>query len=41
VLDTMRAINDASESGKHITLESSCEKPAPLPTGLAQGELDK
>ena len=34
VLDIMEAIHDASEQGKHIELGSTCERPAPLPTGL-------
>jgi predicted dehydrogenase len=33
VLDLMHAVHDASDAGHHIELQSSCEKPAPLPTG--------
>lgn len=40
VLDAMHAFHDASEQGRHIELESTCERPAMLPTGLQDGELD-
>jgi predicted dehydrogenase len=40
VLDAMHAFHDASDQGRHITLESTCERPAPLPVGLRDGELD-
>ncbi len=40
VLDIMHAFQDASDQGKHIELESTCERPAPLPTGLLNGMLD-
>jgi predicted dehydrogenase len=35
VLDIMHAVHDASETGRHVLLESTCERPAPLPSGLA------
>ncbi|MCA1723865.1 MAG: Gfo/Idh/MocA family oxidoreductase [Thermomicrobia bacterium] len=38
VLDLMHAIHDASRTGTHIDIESSCDRPAPLPLGLAPGE---
>ncbi|MFW6410195.1 MAG: Gfo/Idh/MocA family protein [Halanaerobiales bacterium] len=41
VLDIMHSFHDASEKGEHINLESSCEKPAPLPLGLPDYALDK
>lgn len=41
VLDIMHAFHDASSQGKHIQLESTCEKPAPLPMGLRKGLLDE
>ena len=31
VLDIMQAFHDASDSGQHVMLESTCEKPAALP----------
>ena len=40
VLDIMHAFHDASDQGKHIELESTCERPAPLPAGLLKGMLD-
>jgi predicted dehydrogenase len=40
VLDLMHSIHDASEQGRHIEMSSSCERPAPLPLGLRNGELD-
>ena len=39
VLDIMHAFHDASDEGRHIELESTCERPAALPTGLADGML--
>ena len=41
VLDIMHAIHDASSEGRHIELESGCERPAALPTGLAPFTLDE
>jgi predicted dehydrogenase len=40
VLDVMLAFQDASESGRHVEIESTCTRPAPLPLGLRAGELD-
>ncbi|GCE19858.1 Gfo/Idh/MocA family protein [Dictyobacter kobayashii] len=40
VLDAMQAYLDASLENKHIELESSCERPAALPVGLANGQID-
>ena len=34
VLDTMQSILDAAEKAQYITLKSTCNRPAPLPTGL-------
>jgi len=41
VLDIMQAFEDASQTGRHITLTSQSPKPAALPAGLAPGKLDK
>ncbi len=41
VLDTMQAFLDASATGKHIELTSTCKRPAPLPLGLCEGWLDE
>ena len=40
VLDIMHAIHDASKTGKHIKLTSTCKKPQPLRKGLAFGKVD-
>ena len=40
VLDMMHAFHDAQNQGSHIELESTCDQPAPLPLGLAPGQLD-
>ncbi len=41
VLDVMQAFEEASQSGRHVQIESTCARPAPLPTGLGPGELDR
>lgn len=41
VLDIMHAFHDASEQGKHIMVESTCQRPAALPVGLNPGQLDE
>jgi len=41
VLDIMQAMHEASELGRHVELESTCQRPAPLPVGLKEGELDE
>ncbi|MGI8644207.1 MAG: Gfo/Idh/MocA family protein [Thermomicrobiales bacterium] len=35
VLDVLHGILQASETGHHVDITSSCERPAPLPAGLA------
>lgn len=40
VLELMEASATASEKGQHIELASTCERPAPLPTGLADDAFD-
>ena len=40
VLEIMHAIHTASREGRHITLESSCERPAPLSAGLEEYTFD-
>jgi len=40
VLDVMSAFDEASSGGKHVKIESTCSRPAPLPPGLALDELD-
>lgn len=40
VLDAMHAVLEAASTGRCVELTSSCERPAPLPEGLGQYELD-
>ena len=40
VLDIMHAFHDAADAGRYVALETTCERPAPLPAGLADGALD-
>ena len=40
VLDLMHSFHDAAQRGEHVKLESTCERPAPLPMGLLEGELE-
>jgi predicted dehydrogenase len=39
VLDVMEGLHDASAAGKYFMVTSSCERSAPLPPGLADGEI--
>jgi predicted dehydrogenase len=41
VLDIMMAVEESSNQGRHVLLESTCGRPAPLPLGLLRGELDE
>lgn len=34
VLDVMQAFEEASQGGRHVAIESHCERPAPLPKGF-------
>ena len=40
VLEVMAAFGESSTSGRHVAIESKPNRPAPLPIGLADGELD-
>jgi len=40
VLDVMHAFQDSNDKGTHVTIESTCERPAPLPMNPAPGEID-
>jgi len=40
VLEVMHAFDQSSETGRAIEIESQPERPAALPTGLAEGDLD-
>jgi predicted dehydrogenase len=39
VLDIMHAIHDSSREGKHVTLQSQCQRPEPMPLGLRDGQV--
>ena len=41
ILDIMHAILDAAETGARVELESTCQRPAPVPVGLRPGILEK
>jgi len=36
VLDLMHAFHDASEQGRHVVLESTCERPEPMPESVLE-----
>lgn len=40
VLDTMHALHESSAAGRHVHLESTVERPAPLPATLPPTRLD-
>jgi len=40
VVDIITALHEASEQNRHIELESTCERPAPLPEGLKDWTID-
>ncbi len=40
VLDLMLSFQEASESGRHVTIASTCERPAPMPMNLGHGLLE-
>ena len=40
LMDTSIAFHEASATGKHIDLTSTCERPAPLPIGLTPGTVE-
>ncbi len=40
VVDIMQSFLDSGAKGRHITLQSTCERPAALPVGLVEGKLD-
>lgn len=39
VLEVMQALHESAERGEHVTTESRCERPAPLPLGVGGGDL--
>ena len=38
-LEVMETIHTASDAGRHLTLRSHCERPAPFPLGLGDGDV--
>ncbi len=40
VVDIMQSFLDSGRKGRFVTLASTCERPAALPTGLVEGKLD-
>lgn len=40
VLEAMHGFHDSSDEGKHYLMQSSCERPAPMPQQLIRGILD-
>ena len=40
VVEIIHALHTSSAEGRHIELESTCERPAALPAGLAEWEID-
>jgi predicted dehydrogenase len=41
VLDVMIAFHESAATGRHVELTSRCERPAMLPPGLPDGQLDE
>ena len=41
VLDTAVSLAESADKGAHVTVESRCQRPAPLPEGLPYGILDE
>ena len=40
VLEIMLAFDKSNKEGKKVDIISRCERPAPLPVGLEDGEID-
>ncbi len=40
VVDIINAIHESSDQGRHVALESTCARPAPLPPGLPDWTID-
>ncbi len=40
VLEVMCAFDKSSETGEHVVIKSTTERPEPLPHGLAEWEID-
>lgn len=40
VVDVITSLHEASDENRHVALQSTCERPAPLPPGLADWTVD-
>ena len=40
VLDIMHAIHESSDTGRHVALKTTCERPEPIPSGLPLGQFE-
>ena len=40
IVEVMESFHTSADAGKKIVMQSTCERPAALPPGLAVGELD-
>jgi len=41
VLDVMESFYDSSREGRHVELDSACDRPAPFPLGLREGHIER
>ena len=41
VLEIMHAVHKSSDIGRHIELDTTCERPDGVPTGLPKGVFDR
>ena len=41
VLEAMHGFHDAADAGQHYTMQSTCERPAPLPMNLPKNDVDE
>ena len=39
VLDAMVALHESSDLARHVDLKTTCARPEPLPSGLAEGQV--
>jgi len=40
VLDVMHALHEGAASGARLRIESACDRPAPMPMALREGQVD-
>ena len=41
VLDIMHAVHESSDAGRHVELQTTCDRPEPIPPGLPLGRFDR